>query len=77
MTIFCVKRFTKSTLKTLANIVKTDFFGGRQWRRPASWQQTLGKQSNVEVQGFGCKSKMAGGGGVHSRYSATALKCEK
>lgn len=71
MTIFCVRRLTKSTLKTLANMVNTDFLGGRQWRRPASWQQTLGKQSKVEVQAFGCKSKMGGGGAVHSKYSDT------
>lgn len=69
--MFWVKRFTKSTFRKLAISVSTDFLGGRQCRRPASWQHTFGKQSSVEVQAFGCRSKMVGGGAVHSKYSVT------
>lgn len=71
MTMFCVSRLTKSTLRKFAIRVSTDFLGGLQCRRPASWQHTLGKQSNVEVQALGCRSKMGGGGAVHSKYSVT------
>lgn len=71
ITMFWANRFTKSTFRKLAISVRTDFLGGRQCRRPASWQQTLGKQSNVDVQAFGWRSKMGGGGAVHSKYSVT------
>lgn len=44
---------------TWANVVinaNSDRLGGLQCFLPASWQHTFGKQSNVLLHTFGCKS---------------------
>lgn len=51
--------------------------GGRQCFRPASWQQTFGKQSNVLLHVLGNWSKAGGGGGVHCKYCETDAMATK
>lgn len=57
-------------MQTWAKVVinaNSDRFGGRQYFFPDSWQHTFGKQSNVLLHGFGCRSYAVGGGGVHCK----------
>lgn len=53
------------TVATPVTKVNTERLGGLQNFLFPSWQHKLGKQSIGELQDFGNKSKIGGGGGVH------------